>query len=567
MFKERLEKAFGSEEIEKARHGVYADNAENRAKQRVGQEYGQAAQPQEPGEKRQPKGGEEGGGDIKSYASNASDEALKRAAADKNAKPEVREAAKNELANRGNGGGQKAADSAQPKAKKVADFKSLEKEYGKLNGDFSSLSDKELSSYYKQYSKHIENGDYSDDYDTASAVLCEIQQREMGLAKKGEKVDYKKYGCDSREDYNTDVHELNYFGFEGHQPLGRTSSQNARQFVKRMQGNSGFRDLYETMKEKLGYNADNNKFVKTVEKELAKTEEKKDMDSPQSKDSEKKNVKPSQKEIDERQKKIDKLTYDINWYRNPRHRTELKGEEKDKVEAWEKELAELENDDRFIDKSVKIRGEYINHDFADSLTKRDLKKILKETGNGKDVYTVSSAYYDKDKKALRINGRGSGSSWIEKTIPLNTISSPTLTEKYKEYGDKVDEIVNKKNPGELDKHDLADAINTEVNTIFSDASNDISNDDPTFRDKVYDIYKKYSKDNPMDVWKYSQYVGHMDASQAVRLGYYINARNAGATPPEAERYMKDTYEDRINYTKEHNFDSSGFAPKAFKKGI
>lgn len=125
MFKERLEKAFGSEEIEKARHGVYADNAENRAKQRVGQEYGQAAQPQEPGEKRQPKGSEEGGGNIKSHASNASDEALKRAAADKNAQPEVREAAKNELANRNSGVDKKselakkeekkATDSAQPK--------------------------------------------------------------------------------------------------------------------------------------------------------------------------------------------------------------------------------------------------------------------------------------------------------------------------------------------------------------------------------------------------------------------------------------------------------------------
>lgn len=120
MLRERLEKAFGSEEIEKARHGVYADNAENRAKQRVGQEYGQAAQPQEPGEKRQPKGSEEDGGDIKSYASNASDEALKRAAADKNAKPEVREAAKNELANR-NGGVDKKSEPAKKEEKKDAD--------------------------------------------------------------------------------------------------------------------------------------------------------------------------------------------------------------------------------------------------------------------------------------------------------------------------------------------------------------------------------------------------------------------------------------------------------------
>ena len=111
----RLKKAEDND-IEKARHGVYTDTAENRAKQRVGQEYGQAAQPQESGEKRQPKGGEEGGGDIKSYASNASDEALKRAAADKNAKPEVREAAKNELANRSKDSESKTVE--KPAAKK-----------------------------------------------------------------------------------------------------------------------------------------------------------------------------------------------------------------------------------------------------------------------------------------------------------------------------------------------------------------------------------------------------------------------------------------------------------------
>lgn len=86
-------------DIEKAAHGIYADNAKNRRLNRVGQEYGHAAKQKEPTNK-QPKKQEEGGS-IQSHAAKASDEALKRAAADENAKPEVREAAKKELANRG----------------------------------------------------------------------------------------------------------------------------------------------------------------------------------------------------------------------------------------------------------------------------------------------------------------------------------------------------------------------------------------------------------------------------------------------------------------------------------
>ena len=53
LVQDRIEKSFTdglnvSEEIEKASHGVYEDNAENRRKNRVGQEYGHAAQQKEP---------------------------------------------------------------------------------------------------------------------------------------------------------------------------------------------------------------------------------------------------------------------------------------------------------------------------------------------------------------------------------------------------------------------------------------------------------------------------------------------------------------------------------------
>ena len=100
LTQERIEKSFNdglsvSEEIEKGRHGVYEDNAENRRKNRVGQEYGHAAQQKE-------LSGKQHGAakTIDDHASAASDGALKRAAADEKAKPEVREAAKKELAKR-----------------------------------------------------------------------------------------------------------------------------------------------------------------------------------------------------------------------------------------------------------------------------------------------------------------------------------------------------------------------------------------------------------------------------------------------------------------------------------
>lgn len=101
MVQSRIEKSFTdglnvSEEIEKASHGVYEDNAENRRKNRVGQEYGHAAQQKEPT-------GKTAGAakTVDEHAAEASDKALERAAADKNAKPEVREAAQKELENRG----------------------------------------------------------------------------------------------------------------------------------------------------------------------------------------------------------------------------------------------------------------------------------------------------------------------------------------------------------------------------------------------------------------------------------------------------------------------------------
>lgn len=110
-----IEKSFGvgfdlNDEFEKARSGVYKDTAENRRLKRVGQKYGSSAAPEQGGATPQGKKAEEGGqkpegkadsGKLANYASGASDDALKRAAADKNAAPEVKAAAQAELKKRG----------------------------------------------------------------------------------------------------------------------------------------------------------------------------------------------------------------------------------------------------------------------------------------------------------------------------------------------------------------------------------------------------------------------------------------------------------------------------------
>lgn len=80
--------------IEKARHGVYADNAQNRRLQRVGQEYGHAA-------KEDPEAGQEGNVSLQNHARQASEEALVKVANDPSADAEMRKVATAELERRG----------------------------------------------------------------------------------------------------------------------------------------------------------------------------------------------------------------------------------------------------------------------------------------------------------------------------------------------------------------------------------------------------------------------------------------------------------------------------------
>lgn len=105
MKAEAIAKAFGVD-IEKAAHGIYEDNAENRRLNRVGQEYGHKAEEKQVVSK-QPKQGEKteqekktSAATMESAAQGASDEALKRASQDPKAPADVKAAAKKELDNR-----------------------------------------------------------------------------------------------------------------------------------------------------------------------------------------------------------------------------------------------------------------------------------------------------------------------------------------------------------------------------------------------------------------------------------------------------------------------------------
>lgn len=172
---DNIEKSFGTgfdlnDELEKARSGVYADNAVNRKLNRVGQKYGSEKKPDEPkGGSKQPSK-EEQQGSYQKMATEASDNALKRAATDKNAAPEVKAAAQAELKKRGGGensgnNGVKGYDETYLKKllsgetnlnidpnetgkdSKFGEF-SL-REFYRVTNDFKNASEKELSKLEK----------------------------------------------------------------------------------------------------------------------------------------------------------------------------------------------------------------------------------------------------------------------------------------------------------------------------------------------------------------------------------------------------------------------------------
>lgn len=145
---EAMAKAFGLE-IEKGRVGVYEDNAENRRLNRVGQPYGHKKEEEAPKAKQPAAQEQQGAGDIGKQAAAASDGALKRAAADPKAAPEVKQAAQAEMKKRG---GAAAEDSKKDSMKSGISINDMSDEeianmsYASFNKKFSQ----EINSFFKK---------------------------------------------------------------------------------------------------------------------------------------------------------------------------------------------------------------------------------------------------------------------------------------------------------------------------------------------------------------------------------------------------------------------------------
>lgn len=132
--------------IEKARHGVYADNAQNRRLQRVGQEYGHAAQEKPEAEQDNGDGVPEANVSLQNHARQASEEALVKVANDPSADAEMRKVATAELERRGinvraknkNGDTSLRNGLADGDAKSVSTFESM---------GFRQMDDEDLAQY------------------------------------------------------------------------------------------------------------------------------------------------------------------------------------------------------------------------------------------------------------------------------------------------------------------------------------------------------------------------------------------------------------------------------------
>jgi hypothetical protein len=132
--------------IEKARHGVYADNAQNRRLQRVGQEYGHAAQEKPEAGQEGGEGVPEGNVSLQNHARQASEEALVKVANDPSADAEMRKVATAELERRGvsvraknkNGDTSLRNGLADGDAKLVSAFESI---------GFRQMDDEDLAQY------------------------------------------------------------------------------------------------------------------------------------------------------------------------------------------------------------------------------------------------------------------------------------------------------------------------------------------------------------------------------------------------------------------------------------
>lgn len=424
-------------DIEKAGHGIYEDNAENRRLNRVGQEYGHAAEQKEPTNK-QPKNQEEAGGGLQAHAAKASDEALKRAAADEKAKPEVREAAKKELANRG-----------VDKSKKTTSV-----------------------------AKNTENGKTTDN--------------EINIA----------------------LSKMTFNGDEVRWPADLDISK---------------------VQKKYGFDLDD-VFLDEKKNQFIGHAVKYDSDS---------SGKPSSKPYDAEQ--------------------ELGGIQAKLAKSLKRPTQSNSDGESNAMGDTTIHGKGVNYEFVSGIKRGDARKILQEAGFKNDMGSnnVSKVYLSDDGKSVKIDYDNKEGKTKTAEIAIGSDKSETLNKLYGEFSEEMTAVFDDDEPGKLDKKTLGKYINAELKNFWD--KNNTDNDSSDWREGAYQIYKKYSKDNPMSAEKFdhefaSKYQG---ASEGKKMSFYFSARENGGDESEAENYADTEYKALMRHLNDPRMSRTKFEPIPF----
>jgi hypothetical protein len=174
---EEMQKA-EQDELEKARHGTYADNAQNRKLNRVGQEYGHKAEEKQPSGQRTKKTEEASGTGGKTVADHAADtdsKVLKKVVDDPNAKPELKEAAQAELKKRGE---ETDKNKEKNKQNNIFDEYTTDVDVRESNGNIYvdspffkyKVEPKEDGLYIDRFNLGVKNGDASEEFQRAQEL-------------------------------------------------------------------------------------------------------------------------------------------------------------------------------------------------------------------------------------------------------------------------------------------------------------------------------------------------------------------------------------------------------------
>ena len=221
------------------------------------------------------------------------------------------------------------------------------------------------------------------------------------------------------------------------------------------------------------------------------------------------------------------------------------------------------------DSKIKVRSKRLNHNFIESLKNRkkfafEILSALRKDISDKDF--VSAVYPSDDGSKLEIEYKTDAHTPEKVSIPFNSRDIKPLNEAYKDYSEKIENILSNDNPEKMNSKDLNNAIETEMDS-FWDNNKNANNDSPEWREGAYQIYKKYNKNNPMSVEKFDRRFtsSYQGASQGLKMEYYFNARENGADENEADDYANTQYKAYMRQLDDPKMRYANFTPTPFSK--